>query len=304
MPRLLTLAALLWGLAGCGGSTPTATATRTAAASGAPTASTSPGSSASAVPTPSPAAGRWPLPIAGLVPPAGFALHVPILMYHRIVDPAQAGDALPGLVVPPALFSRQMAALSAAGWRTVTVAQVFDALQHGRALPPRTVAISFDDGYDDDYANALPILRRYGYVATAYVISGRIRATNPPGTFLTPAHVAALAAAGWEIGDHTVSHLELPALAPAFRHAQVMGAWQRIEALTGERPATFAYPAGRFDAASIAELARDGFGLALTTAGGALETWANRLAAPRVRVTPSTLPSQLLAALRALEPGS
>ena len=62
---------------------------------------------------------RWPEPTPGLQPPNGFDLRVPVLMYHRVVDPAAAGNSLPGLVVPPMLFAAQLAQLHALGWRTI-----------------------------------------------------------------------------------------------------------------------------------------------------------------------------------------
>jgi peptidoglycan/xylan/chitin deacetylase (PgdA/CDA1 family) len=232
----------------------------------------------------------WPLHIEGVVPPAGFSLRVPILMYHRIVPQALAGDSLPGLVVSPTLFAQQLAALRAAGWRTVTVAQLAAALQHGESLPPRTFAISIDDGWADGYTYALPILQRLGDVATFYVISDRLHDPR----FLSPADLRVLAADGMEIGDHTASHLEVTGLTAQTLHAQVMNDAVAIAAILGERPATFAYPSGRFDAAAIGELSRDGFGLAVTTAPGRTEDWADRFTAPRVRVGPGTSPAGLL----------
>jgi peptidoglycan/xylan/chitin deacetylase (PgdA/CDA1 family) len=222
-------------------------------------------------------------------------------MYHRIIPPDLAGDSLPGLVVPPELFDAQLSALHAAGWHTVTVAQISRALQLHRTLPPRTFAISIDDGWDDGYTYALPILQRYGFHATYYVIAGRV------GTWtsaLSPAELRALAGAGMEIGDHTLDHRALPYLSPAEMHVQVMTAADLLAGFVGKRPATFAYPSGRYDLAAEAELQADGFGMAVIEGSGAWESAANRFAVPRVRVSPTTTPAWLLNQLRALEPGS
>ena len=244
---------------------------------------------------------RWPSPIPGVQPSPTFALQVPILMYHRIVPAGLAGDSLPGLVVSPELFDAQLAALHSDGWHTVTVAQISQALQLRRTLPPRTFAISIDDGWDDGYTYALPILQRYGFHATYYVIAGRVGVWR---NVLTPAELRALVAAGMEIGDHTLDHLELPYLSPEEMHVQVMTAAQLLAGFVGERPATFAYPSGRYDLAAEEELQADGFGLAVIEGSGAWESAADQFAAPRVRVSPSTTPEQLVNRLRALEPGS
>ncbi len=228
-------------------------------------------------------------------------LQIPILMYHRIVPEGLAGDSLPGLVVSPELFDAQLAALQAAGWHTVTVAQISQALQLGEALPPRTFAISIDDGWDDGYTYALPLLQRHGFVATYYVIAGRV------GTWrnvLTPAELQALAAAGMEIGDHTLDHVGLPYLSAAAMHVQVATSADLLAGFVGKRPATFAYPSGRYDLAAEEEVQADGFGMAVIEGSGAWESAANRFAVPRVRVSPSTTPQGLVGVLQRLEPGS
>ncbi|MGC8633827.1 MAG: polysaccharide deacetylase family protein [Candidatus Limnocylindrales bacterium] len=244
---------------------------------------------------------RWPSPIPGLQPSPSFFLRIPILMYHRIVPAGLAGDSLPGLVISPALFDAQLAALHAAGWHTVTVAQISQALQLRRSLPPRTFAISIDDGWNDGYTYALPILQRYGFHATYYVIAGRVGVWK---NVLSPAQLRALVAAGMEIGDHTLNHRQLPSLSAAQMHVQVATAARLLAGFVGQRPATFAYPSGRYNLASEQEIQADGFGMAVIEGSGAWEAAADRFAVPRVRVSPSTTPAQLLGTLRALEPGS
>ncbi len=84
----------------------------------------------------------------------------------------------PGLVVSPDLFAAQLEALVAAGWRSITAAELAADLAAGDRPPPRTFVITFDDGRSDGYTQAFPILRRLGLVATFYVITGRIGMAN------------------------------------------------------------------------------------------------------------------------------
>jgi len=221
-------------------------------------------------------------------------------MYHRIVPTNEAGNALPGLVVSPQLFAAQMKALHDAGWHAVTMKELFEALQAGHQLAARTFAITIDDGWDDGFRYALPILQANGFHATYFVVAGRIG--NDPGV-LTRDQVRALAAAGNEIDDHTYDHVEVTHLDAAHLHYEVMAAAARIAALAGSWPIAFAYPFGRYDALALDELAADGFGLAVTTREGALETWQGRLALPRVRVGPGTSPVGLMAEVNRLEQG-
>jgi peptidoglycan/xylan/chitin deacetylase (PgdA/CDA1 family) len=269
---------------------PSAAAVPSAAPSPAPDVSTDP-----VAPAPSLPSFRPPVVPARAPVAAGFVIHVPVLMYHRIIPPAQAGDSLTSLVVPPTLFAAQMDALAAAGWHTITAARLLTDLASGIRPAPKTFVISFDDGYDDGYTYALPILKAHGFVATFYVITGRIGNAPGPLEALTPQHVQALAAAGMEIGNHTVNHVDLATASPITRRYQIVAASVRIQELVGAAPVTLAYPFGGWDAAAAADVQAAGIGIAFTTVEGAREAWATRYASPRVRVGPGTTPAMLLA---------
>ncbi len=303
--RLPLLLLPLLVLAACGSSS-----TPGPAASGAPSSTVA---SPSAGLVPSADASPWPdvssdpvepspslatfVPPPSLVPSpaaAGLVLHVPVLMYHRIIPPAQAGDSLPGLVVPPTLFAAQMDALAAAGWHTITAAKLLQDLAAGVRPAPKTFVVTFDDGYDDGYTYALPVLESHGFVATYYVIAGRIGNAPGPLEALTPEHVQALAQAGMEIGNHTYNHVDLATASASVRHYQVFAASAKIQSLVGRAPTTLAYPFGAWDAAAAAEVKAAGIGIAFTTVEGAREAWTTRYACPRVRVGPGTTPAMLL----------
>jgi peptidoglycan/xylan/chitin deacetylase (PgdA/CDA1 family) len=250
-----------------------------------------------------------------------FALHVPILMYHRIVPTAQAGNSLQGLVVSPELFAAQLDALEAAGWRTITMATLTDDLQAHVKPPARTFVITIDDGWEDGYTYALPILQQHGFVATYFIITGRI---DHPG-FVTSAQLRALVAAGDEIGDHTMDHVDLFNQSAAKETYEIDAAAARIAQVTGRWPQSLAYPSGGVSARAVAAVAAcqelrmavieepvtrnqpaaspspGSTGLPASTpravAPMVLETWANRFVVPRIRVSPTTSASRLLSAV-------
>jgi peptidoglycan/xylan/chitin deacetylase (PgdA/CDA1 family) len=240
-------------------------------------------------PTPLPAT----TPKAGTSIPAG-AFRVPVLMYHLITTPVPS-YALEGLVVSPTLFDAQMKGLKDAGWTTITAAQLAAAITSGARPPARTVVVTFDDGYADGYNNAMPILQRYGFVGTFYIITDRIG--TPP--FLDEGMVRLMARAGMEIANHTRQHVDLTAQSYASALAQISGANDAIQALTGVRPTTLAYPYGSVNTTAVKAAADAGITLATTTVEGCVEYPANRLSAPRIRVSPSMSASYLL---RTLEP--
>ena len=325
--------------AGCANRSPsTRTHSPVPATSGLP-ASQMPTSSPTSKPSQSPVATATPAPVyplvnscdpatvpgaisvkTAIVRASSSTLHVPILEYHRIVPFAEAGNSLHGLVVPPETFSAQLDGLKAAGWQTITTAAVANDLQAGVKPPPKTFAITIDDGWGDGYTYALPVLTSHGVVATYFVIPGRIDQSG----FLTSAELRALASAGDEIGDHTMSHFNLAGGSAATRQYQVDAAAARIAQITGHWPESLAYPFGGENAQAVAAVAACGeLRIALiegpvppqkpsATEPGASkkpsasptprptempvpnETWANRFTIPRIRVGPGTTSGELL----------
>jgi peptidoglycan/xylan/chitin deacetylase (PgdA/CDA1 family) len=219
-----------------------------------------------------------------------LALHVPILMYHRVIDPARAGRSLHELVVPPSLFADQMTMLERAGWRTIDTATLAADLALGTRPPPKTFVVTFDDGYADGYTEAYPILRGLGFVATYFIVTGRVGRPDQ----LKAEDLQALAAAGMEIGDHTVDHLDLARLNGRELRHQVVDAQLSITRTVGESPVSFAYPFGDLNDRATSTVEAAGFAIAVTNREGVGETWANRFAVPRLRVGPGTTPRDLL----------
>src|SRR5713226_5211043 len=134
-----------------------------------------------------------------------------ILMYHSIApyehDPYQA-------TVSPARFEQQMRWLRRRGLRGASVREVLDARASG--CGPGLVGLTFDDGYADFAEYALPVLERFGFSATVYVIAGRMGGDNewdpegPRKPLLTSQQVRQVADAGIEIGSHGLRHVSLP----------------------------------------------------------------------------------------------
>ncbi|MGD0863677.1 MAG: polysaccharide deacetylase family protein [Candidatus Limnocylindrales bacterium] len=247
-----------------------------------------------------------------------FTLHVPILMYHRIVPIADAGNSNRGLVVPPSTFSAQLTGLQRAGWHTITMATLANDLQAHVKPPARTIVITIDDGWDDGYGYALPILEQHGFVATYFVIAGRIDKPD----FLSSADLQALVAAGDEIGDHTMDHVRLAhQTAPELTY-EIDAAAARIAQVTGYWPESLAYPYGSVNSHTAAAVAacqelrmavlEGPLAIEMPAAAPkpsaspaprtteeieAYETWADRFEVPRLRVTPGTTAADLLAEL-------
>jgi len=260
------------------------------------------GASASRSPAPSAGSAATPRPpsvTAGRVsaPPrwrtTSLFAQVPILMYHRIVTRSEGPHSLSSLEVPPAQFAAQMKALADSGWRSITMRQLAADLIAGRSERPRTVVITFDDGYSDGYLNAAPILLRNRMVGTFFVITGRVGDSD----YLTAAELCQLTAQGDEIANHTVHHLGLPELSATRAAWEVDTAASMIQRWTGVVPVTFAYPFGSFDQGVVDHVRTAGYWLAVTNREGAAESWPSRFLVPRIRVGPGMSGASLLVRL-------
>ena len=173
-----------------------------------------------------------------------------ILMYHGIADVDEDPNQL---CVSPARFAEQMAWLARRGLRGVGIAALVDAMRAGRQRG--LVGLTFDDGYTNVLETALPVLRRHGFGATAYIISDRLGGTNewdegPTWQLMTGDQVRELAAAGIEIGSHAATHMRLAGASPAQLTAEISDSRASLGALLGTEIRGFAYPYGSMDEAA------------------------------------------------------
>jgi peptidoglycan/xylan/chitin deacetylase (PgdA/CDA1 family) len=198
-----------------------------------------------------------------------------VLGYHGVAQ-AKRADDLFLLQVEPGRFRGQLELLLAAGFRFLTVAEL--ARQAGSGPPPPGLAaISFDDGMRNNLTAALPILRELGLVATVYVPTGWLGGHSPwigPGgdnAILTADDLKELAAAGWEIGAHTVNHADLSKLDYAGCRREIEDNCRALEEITGRQVQTIAYPFGNYGPDAIAAARDAGLLAAVTTGSGSWE---------------------------------
>jgi peptidoglycan/xylan/chitin deacetylase (PgdA/CDA1 family) len=184
---------------------------------------------------------------------------VPILEYHVLGAPP--ADALyPELYVPRADFSREMDWLDRNGFQAVTLDQVEDAWWRGGTLPAKPVVLSFDDGYRPQFTFALPELRRHGWAGLLNL--------KAEGSDLYESNVEAMIAAGWQLASHTIDHSDLTTLSGASLVREVAESRQILRREYRVPVKSFCYPAGRFDAGTIAAVEAAGYTTATTEIPG------------------------------------
>ena len=217
---------------------------------------------------------------------------VPILMYH-VIAPPPPGAAFPGLYVAPNEFEAQMRALKSAGWHAVTLEQMQDNWRKGTPLPPgKPIVLTFDNGYQSQFTQALPVLRRLGWVGDENI---QLAGLPPSQGGLGRGQVRGLLAAGWELDTQGFSHADLITLDAQRLHYEVAVARSVLRQRYHVPVKWFCYPSGHYDSTVIAAVKAAGYEGSTTVVPGWAHPQDDLYRLHRLRVLGGTTAEQLLA---------
>jgi peptidoglycan/xylan/chitin deacetylase (PgdA/CDA1 family) len=204
-------------------------------------------------------------------------------MYHYLSAPPIEADTIRlDLSVSPEQFESHLAFLRQAGYETISFRELIFALTEQIDLPVKPIIISFDDGYRDNYENAFPLLRKYGYSGTFFIFTQPIDANSVE--YLSWEMVTEMHKAGMEFGSHSYSHPDMSGKDDEFQVFEVLASKEAIEERIGEPVRFFSYPSGRYDDLTIRVLKSANFWGAVTTHWGAEHAYRERFEMHRVRV--------------------
>ena len=218
--------------------------------------------------------------------------HVPILMYHYLSEASPDADIYRrDLSVSPALFAAHLDRIAAEGYTVIRLNDLIAYLAQGTPLPAKSVVITFDDGYRDNYENALPLLREHGMSATFFIVMEFINRERPE--YLTWPMVQEMAAAGMSIEAHGVDHTTLRGRSRADLEFQALRSYETLQNEVGIRAHFISYPAGEFDEQTITVFQSAGYWAGFTTIQGATHHSDDLFRLPRVRIRSTTTPDEL-----------
>ena len=170
-------------------------------------------------------------------------VNVPILLYHHIgISPSNSP-----YYVSPYAFEQQMYLLHEWGYQTISVEMMISVIREGGLLPQRPVIITFDDGSESVYSTALPIMQKYDFTGTAYIVHNYIGLTND---FMDVDQIRQLYAEGWEIGSHSISHVDLTERTDR-QQDEIVDSRIKLQQRLGIPILTFAYPFGAYNEDSV-----------------------------------------------------
>jgi peptidoglycan/xylan/chitin deacetylase (PgdA/CDA1 family) len=232
--------------------------------------------------------------ISSTPPPA---VDIPILMYHKVDTFAYSR-----YWVSDRLFDKQMAALQAYGYKTITLTDFLDYRAGKITLPEHPIIITFDDGYQDFYTHAVPILKSKGLTATVFLPTGKIGTSEKnrqdnswdshesayPTKHLIWNEVKAFIKDGFLVGSHTVTHADLSSIPEDQIKHELTRSRSDIQDKLGLQVDIFSYPggSGAGNQALQSDVQEAGYQAAVTTFNGFANTaTSNILSLPRLIIT-------------------
>jgi peptidoglycan/xylan/chitin deacetylase (PgdA/CDA1 family) len=212
------------------------------------------------------------------------ARRIPILTYHSIDESRSIVSTAPDI------FRRQMKRLSETGMNAISLEAVSGYLADKKGFPGNTVVLTFDDGFQNFYTTAFPVLEQYGFKATVFLVTDYCgKKNNWPGNppslasheLMSWAEVRELRSNGIEFGAHTRTHPDLTRLTDVQARREIVESKDAIENAIGCPVRTFAYPYGKFNR-PVREIVSRNFEAACSTNLGTASVESDRFLLERI----------------------
>lgn len=210
---------------------------------------------------------------------------IPILAYHQISDDFSWSITRQ----TKNQFERGIRFLHDEGYATISSSVTFDPDCN---IDDKSVILTFDDGYEDFYLNALPVLKKYGFTACVFVISGYIGKQSEWdynwGRFkkrhLSWEEIIDLSMDGFEIGSHTINHPDLTKIPRRYLNYELRVSKETLEDKLGKRVEFLSYPFGRYNRLVQDEAERAGYKKAFTLSRNLIRKSCDSFSIPRMGI--------------------
>ena len=193
------------------------------------------------------------------VPMKAAGESVPVLMYHSITY--EKGN---DVCLPPEKLEEQFKYLKDNGYYTITLNELYEYLTNNTPIPQKSVVLTFDDGYENNYTAMFPILKKYNFKATIFVITSNI---DKDPRSLTSSQLLEMEKYGVDIESHTVNHDNLKEITKDKQLETLVQSKQYLEKLLNKKVNYMAYPYGAHNNDAVEAVKAAGYTMAFTTDG-------------------------------------
>ena len=227
-------------------------------------------------------------------------INIPILMYHSI-ESMPKSTIMRSLHVPPKRFKFQMWLLKILGYKGLSLKELKPYLDGDKE--GKVVGITFDDGYQNVLINAAPILKKYNFSATCYLVSESIGISNTwdlnkkitQRPLMTENEIYEWLSLGMDIGGHTQSHVDLTSVSEQRVQNEIYDSKADLEERFKVTISDFCYPFGLFNDLACNITKKSGYLSATTMIRGRADSQSNMFQLPRIPINHHTLPHLFLA---------
>jgi len=189
-----------------------------------------------------------------------YGKSIPVLEYHSI-----SYDKSDPICISIEKFKEQMKYLKDNGYYTITLTNLYGYLMNNTPIPKKSVVLTFDDGYEDNYTAMFPILKKYNFKATIFVITSLI---DVHSNILTSKQLLEMDKCGIDIESHTVHHDNLKMISKVEQLKTLIQSKRYLEKTLNKQINFFAYPNGGYNKSAIEALKDTGYKMAFTTEEG------------------------------------
>ncbi|RII32767.1 polysaccharide deacetylase family protein [Clostridium chromiireducens] len=201
---------------------------------------------------------------------------VPVLYYHSVKESADNE-----VTITPKMLKQQLEYIKDQGYTTITMNELKDYLLNNSPIPKKSMIITFDDGYMDNYNYAFPILKDLNMVATIFCITSNLDGSY----YLSKDAIKEMSDYGIDIESHTVTHPKLDALSYENQLTELKNSKKSLEEITGKEVNSIAYPFGNFNDDTIKASKNAGYILGFTTKRGFSDRNDNTLRLDRIYIS-------------------
>lgn len=201
---------------------------------------------------------------------------IPVLYYHSVKESADNE-----VTISPEMLKAELKYIHDEGYVTLTISQVKAYILNESPIPEKSILITFDDGYMDNYYSAFPILKEFNMTATIFCITSELDGSY----YLSKEAIREMSAYGIDIESHTLTHPHLNKLSYDQQLVELVASKKTLEEITGKEISSLAYPYGDFNDDSVKATKEAGYTLGFTTKLGLSDRNDNPLTLDRIYIS-------------------
>lgn len=205
---------------------------------------------------------------------------IPVLYYHSVLPDSEV-TTRNEVTISPENLKTQLQLVKDLGYTTLTMSELNDYIINNKEIPKKSILITFDDGYADNYVHAFPILKELDMKATIFVISSGIDG----GYYMSSDQLKDMVNCGIDIESHTVNHVHLDTLSYEEQLKELKDSKATIEKVTNKEVLSIAFPFGDYNEDTLKAVTEAGYSIAFTTNRGLANRTDNKIALDRIYVS-------------------